>query len=122
MEEATNKDILDLTMDMYKYLGRDLCGEILKHPAIIDLKNSTRKYDLILTEMHGTDCLLGFTHIFKAPVIGVATGGYLPWVLERMGNPDNPSYIPNYFFPRSGKMILFYKLQLAVATILTKLG
>lgn len=122
IDETANKSILELAFDLYTDFGRSLCEDIMNHTSIYNLKNTATKYDIILMEVHGTDCLLPFADIFQIPVIGISSGGYLPWVLERMGNPDNPSYITNYFIPFNGKMILFEKLQVAFATVFSKLG
>lgn len=32
-----------------------------------------------------------------SPVVAMTTSVLLPWINQRYGNPDNPSYIPNYF-------------------------
>lgn len=122
IEETANKLILDFLNDLYTNFGRELCKNIINHPEIQKLKNSSLKYDVIIVEVYGTDCLLPFADIFNTPIIGISASGYLPWALERMGNPDNPSYITNYFLPFTGKLDLFEKMQVTVATLLTKFG
>ncbi|KAF2883590.1 hypothetical protein ILUMI_22585 [Ignelater luminosus] len=107
---------------MFKAYGTEVCENILKHPQTEKLKNTKVKYDAIITEVFGTDCLLGFVHLFDVPVIGVTSTMQLPWGDERVGNPDNPAYIPNYFVPRKGKMILFHKIEIALAAVLSKFG
>lgn len=73
-------------------------------------------------EVYGTDCLSAFASLFDIPIVGISPTGYLPWVLDRMGNPDNPSYIPNYFTPFTGKLHLLEKMQTTFANLMTKLG
>lgn len=113
---------MDFLNELYTNFGRELCENIINHPEIKKLRNSLIKYDVILVEVYGTDCLLPFADVFGSPIIGVSTTGYLPWALERMGNPDNPSYITNYFLPFNGKLDLLEKIQVTIATIVTKLG
>lgn len=88
----------------------------------MSLKSSKKKYDLIIMEVYCTDCLLGFTNVFKAPIIGISATKHLPWALDRMGNPDNPSYMSNYFVPWIGKMVFYQKLEITFMTLFTKLG
>lgn len=122
IDETAQKYVADAATDLYKDLGRVLCQNILNSSKLEELKRSTVKYDLVLMEVHATDCLIAFADVFKAPIVGLSSAGYLPWAMERMGNPDNPSYITNYFVPFSGKMVLLEKIQVAFGTIFSKFG
>jgi glucuronosyltransferase len=54
--------------------------------------------------MFNTDCFLAFAHKFKIPIIGFSTCVFMPWTPGRVGNPDNPAYIPTQFVNSSDKM------------------
>jgi glucuronosyltransferase len=86
------------------------CRAILEHRNIQDLINSTHKYDLIIIQGFGSDCLLGFAHIFNTPVINVMANAFFSWMSDRMGNPDNPAYIPSIFNPYTPNMNFLERL------------
>jgi glucuronosyltransferase len=77
--------------------GTDACQRILNTPVLQNLKQSQKKYDLIITQIFGCDCMLGFAEIFNASVVSLVTSANLPWANDRIGSTDNPSYIPNLF-------------------------
>lgn len=58
------------------------------------LLNSNDKYDVLITETFNTDFFVLFGAKMRIPVIGFHSNTALPWLSERMGLPDNPSYIP----------------------------
>lgn len=102
--------------------GVEICEKVFKHPQTKLLKSKKKKYDAIIVEVLGTDCFLGFAHLFQIPIIGISSTMYLPWGGDRIGNPDNPSYIPNYFLPQTGKLTLWEKMEVSAAAVLAKLG
>ena len=82
----------------------EVCQKSLELPAVQHLINSDEKFDLLVAEMFNTDCLLAFAHKFKVPIIGFSSCIFMPWTPGRVGNPDNPAYIPTQFVPYSDKM------------------
>ncbi|XP_069681769.1 UDP-glycosyltransferase UGT5-like [Periplaneta americana] len=81
-----------------------VCENTLSFPPIQRLMKSDEKFDLIITELFNTDCMLGFVHKFKVPFIALTTSVMMPWSNERFANPDNPSYIPHHFLGHSDHM------------------
>jgi glucuronosyltransferase len=63
---------------------------------------------------------LPFAYKFKAISIGFSTSVLMPWANDRLGNPDNPSYIPNVFTPFSSQMNFVQRTVNAVTTVLYK--
>lgn len=100
--------------------GLDAVSAIMKTPVLQSLKNTTKQYDLIITHIFGSDALLGFGYLFNAPVISYVTSFAFPWLNDRVGNPDNPSYIPNYFSHFNPKMSLFERIQNTILWITTR--
>lgn len=86
--------------------GLDSCEVILGSKPVQDLLRSDEKFDLLIVELFNIDCFLGFVHRYKVPYIGLSSSNLLPTHNDRIGNPDNPSYIPNLFLPFSDKMTL----------------
>ncbi|XP_025156005.1 UDP-glucuronosyltransferase 2B20 isoform X2 [Harpegnathos saltator] len=86
------------------------CKIGLNHPAVKELLQSKKKFDLIITESFNTDCFLGFIHKFKTPYISLSSHQIMPWLNEDMGNEDNPNYIPLIFLGLAKPMDFFSRL------------
>ncbi|XP_063902949.1 UDP-glycosyltransferase UGT5-like [Zophobas morio] len=101
----------DMVWFMTTICGVNVCAETLKTPVLQDLKKTTKKYDLVITEIFGSDCMLGFGHLFNVPTVSMISSISLPWAGDRIGNPDNPSYIPSYFVSSTSKMSLYERIE-----------
>jgi len=62
------------------------------------------KFDAVFTEIFGADCDVGYAYHFKAPLLSIMSSSHLPWSYDRVGGPDNPSYIPTIVTRSAGKM------------------
>jgi glucuronosyltransferase len=82
----------------------EACEKTCEHPDVQKLIKSDDKFDLLITEMFNTDCFLAFAHKFKIPIIGFSSCVFMPWTPDRVGNPDDPAYIPTHFVASSDKM------------------
>jgi glucuronosyltransferase len=102
--------------------NREMCKTVLEHPKVQTLINSDEKFDLIITEIFGTDCFIGLAHRFKIPFINIISSVILPWGNERIANPDHPAYIPNYFLPYPQHMTLAQRIINTVMVEGLKLG
>lgn len=103
---------------MLSYMADDHCKSILPLPQVQELVN--QKFDLIITELFNTDCFLGLIHVLNAPFIYFSSSVLMPWANDRIGNPDNPSYIPNLFQSYSDKMAFHERLLNTVDTFVDK--
>jgi len=103
LEHVGNGDVRP-TFYQLEIRAVEMCEKILSFPRIQRLITTEEKFDLIIVEQFNTDCMLGFVHKFKVPFIAIATSVMLPWDNERFGNPDNPSYIPNFFLAHTDRM------------------
>lgn len=101
-------DIFDFMLNVF---GIEMCKAFFKTDIAIKLKNPTKKYDLIVTEIFTNDCLLGYAHVLKVPVVALTCSVNLPWASDLFGLPDNPSYIPNYFSTSTSDMNLWERLS-----------
>jgi glucuronosyltransferase len=99
-----------------------MCETVLQHPKVQHLINSDEKFDLIITEIFGTDCFIGLSHRFKVPFINVISSVILPWGNDRIANPDHPGYIPNYFLPYPQRMNFAQRVANTVMVEALKLG
>ncbi len=82
-------------------LSRGNCDAVLSHPAVQEVLNVDRKFDLVMTEVFGADCGVGFAWKFQAPLVSVLVSRRAPWAFHRVGNPNNPSYmhVPQSAYP-----------------------
>ncbi|XP_065219035.1 UDP-glycosyltransferase UGT5-like isoform X37 [Planococcus citri] len=78
---------------------------------LLQLLNSTEKYDLFFTETFVSDAMLMYAAKFKVPVITYIPNVMFPWLASRMGNPDNPAYVPNILSGFVGEMSFFQRVQ-----------
>ncbi|XP_069681751.1 UDP-glycosyltransferase UGT5-like [Periplaneta americana] len=101
---------------MLRYLAQIHCESILPLPQVQQLRNRT--FDLIITELFNTDCFLGLVHGFNTPFIYFSSSNLLAWANERIGNPDNPSYIPNLATELSDRMNFMERLGNTFHTLL----
>lgn len=106
--------------DFMAFCGYQLCEALFNTSVLQNLKKSNKKYDLLISEIFGTDCMLGFAHIFNIPFVELTSSVNLPWGSDRIGIPDNPSYIPNYFVPYLSKMNLWERLTNTLTLLLFK--
>jgi glucuronosyltransferase len=107
------------TMYLAKF-GAHTCETVLSNPTVKRLINSDEKFDVVVNDVFHTDCFLPFAYKFKALSIGFSTSVLMPWANDRMGNPDNPSYIPNLFTSYSDRMNFVERFVNAVTTVLYK--
>ena len=100
----------------------EMCRIVLEQPNVQRLINGDDKFYLIITEIFGPDCLLGLSHRFNAPIISMISSFNLPWANDRIGNPNHPAYMPNYFLPYTHHMAFGQRLVNTVVTEVLKLG
>jgi glucuronosyltransferase len=110
------------TVNFFFKNATDMCDLLLRHDKLQELRKSNNTFDLIITEVLGPDCLIGFSHLFKAPLISMISSVILPWGNDRVGNPDHPAYIPNYFVPYTQHMTFGQRIINTISTQMLKLG
>ena len=96
------------------------CESVYMHPNVKELIKTSDKFDLVINEIWGNDCFLGLVHKLSVPHIGIITSVAYPWSNYRVANPDNPSYIPNYFLPYNQVMSFRQRLVNTVFTFASK--
>ncbi|XP_033229955.1 UDP-glucuronosyltransferase 2A3-like [Belonocnema kinseyi] len=96
---------------LLRNFGLTYCEMTFNNTAVRELIKSDQKFDLIFMETFCSDCALGFVHKFHAPVIALSSHEILPWINDRLGNPDNPSHIPGFHKFYSGKMTFMQRVM-----------
>lgn len=123
-----------LTMDMMNSMGSDSILSLLmlvafaskledmqKCEPLMQLLNSTEKYDLLVVESFFSDWTLVYAEKFKLPYINVIPNVLMPWLASRVGNPDNPSYMPNIWDGKTPKMNFWERTKNTLAYLLSNL-
>ena len=119
--DTSNMRYLEEPM-LLRTLGLSYCEKSLKDPNTLEFLNSSQNFDLIITEAFNADCALGFVHKYKAPFITMSSHAILPWINDRLGNPDNPSYISDIFIPLFiGRMNFFQRVLNTLHLCFTKI-
>lgn len=105
---------------LLEFIGHEAyCKHVMDIKEVRDLVNSSARFDLVITQLFADDCLTAFAYKFSAPLVSFVTTFPFPWATQRVSNPENPSYIPNYFVPYSDEMTFFERLINAWLLILS---
>lgn len=91
---------------IYVFCRTEICDS-LGHSEIKSLINAKKHFDLLVIEIFTSDCFLCIAHALNiSKIIGAVSTSELPWSNMILKNPENPSYIPNFFGWYSGRMNL----------------
>ncbi|XP_054277791.1 UDP-glucosyltransferase 2-like isoform X2 [Macrosteles quadrilineatus] len=96
----------------------DVCEKVLKDERILNLLNEP--FDLVIGEIFGADCFSYIAYKLGVPQIAWVTSASLPWSSDRVGLPDNPSYIPNYFVDYPAEMNFWQRLYNSITLMWSK--
>lgn len=92
-------------------IGIDACCTMLSNDKVQNLMLSNEKFDLIIAEMFNSDCYLTLVDKFEAPVVGLSSTTLMQWHTDRLGQPNNPSYIKNNHVWSEAKMNFFNRVE-----------
>ncbi|KAK5643190.1 hypothetical protein RI129_007035 [Pyrocoelia pectoralis] len=93
-------------------LAKIPCETALSLKEYQDLLRGDESYDLIIAEFFNTNCmLLPLVEKFKIPFIGVQSHALMSWTNDFVGNPYNPSYIPNVYMGESNPMTFLQRMD-----------
>lgn len=90
-------------------IGAQNC-EALNFPQIQNLITSNKTFDLIINEHFNTDCFMALNYILKTPNIGIGSCTMMPWLYDRFGIPNNPSYMPVNLLHYGDEMTFFERV------------
>lgn len=87
-------------------LGDMTCRDTLFSDRIdyVLSEHARHPYDLVITELFDSDCMLGVIHKMQVPYVGLSSCALMPWLYDRISLPDTPSYIPSEFVGFSDTM------------------
>ncbi|CAK9801141.1 UDP-glucosyltransferase 2 [Anthophora plagiata] len=85
--------------------ANELCEKQLFSPAITHLISRNKSYDAVIIEQLWYQCYYALVKHYNSPVlIGFLSVGNLPYVMDSVGNPDDPLLNPDMAYPFTNKM------------------
>lgn len=103
--------------------GVNHCKVMYEKAAFQRLTDPGEKFDLLITELWGSDCFLPLANVLDVPHISMITTMEVPWSLGRYGSPLNPAHQVNLYLPHSNYAMDFWqRLTNALLTAYMILG
>lgn len=91
-------------------VSRMYCEIAFAQPRVRELLSGAHRFDLVMTEIFGADCGVGFAWKFGAPLVSVLATLRTTWSLARVGNPSNPAYMHMTHSPYPARMSFYQRL------------
>ncbi|XP_078052059.1 UDP-glucosyltransferase 2 [Augochlora pura] len=102
--------------------ANELCEEQLFSPAIEGLISRNRTFDAVIIEQLWYQCYYALVKHYNWPVlIGFLSVGNLPYVMDSVGNPDDPMLNPDMAFGFTNRMALHERVRNLLYTGWTRL-
>lgn len=88
------------------HLGDIVCRDIFQSKQLDKVLrlHAAQPFDLVVTELFDTDCLLGVIHVMNVPYVGLSSCVMMPWLYNRVAVPDLPSFVASEFVGFSEQM------------------
>ncbi|KAK5645028.1 hypothetical protein RI129_006328 [Pyrocoelia pectoralis] len=99
------------TIMRLEMLGLSIVKAALNSTELQTFLSEDHHFDLVIIEQFINEAFRGFCHHYRAPCITLSTVASNRWTNRQMGNPTNPSYMPELFLPYSDHMNFFQRLQ-----------
>lgn len=97
---------------------------IIKSPTLnrfIDqVLTGEHRFDLVITETFQMDLFLGLIYRMQVPFISVTTCNLFAWSADRIGQPQNPSYVPTNIDFFNDQMTLIERVKNTISLFLMK--
>lgn len=99
-------------IELYE-IGQVCCHDSFKSPHIdkIFQIHAHEPFDLAVTELFDTDCVLGIVHKLDIPYVGISSCAMFPWYFDRVNTPELPSYVPSGMLGYSWEMNLYERTR-----------
>lgn len=115
MFEHAHKGIIEriVWLDMMGLMFTDM---VLNETNMKSLLNSKKEFDVVIIEQFLSEALRGICYHLNTPCVVMSTVGSSRWTNQQMGNPGNPSYIPDLFLSLSSYMTFWERLYNTIIT------
>ncbi|KAH8294627.1 hypothetical protein KR018_000627, partial [Drosophila ironensis] len=107
--DSINKPLTQKLIDHYQ-MGFRVTRGLFEDPNFQDLLKSNRSFDAVICETFYNDAHYGLAEHFRAPLIGLSTGGGLTFITDMVGSPAPASFVPHIMLPFNDHMSLYERL------------
>ncbi|KAK5645033.1 hypothetical protein RI129_006333 [Pyrocoelia pectoralis] len=95
---------------------------VFNQTTVQDLLKSNEEFDMVIVEQFLNEAFKGFCYHYKAHCVVVSTIGASRWTDFKMGNPINPSYIPDLILSYSNNMNFWERLVNSLTFLLATIN
>ncbi|KAG8228496.1 UDP-glycosyltransferase [Ladona fulva] len=102
------------------HMTDDICRKTLFHPEVQKLihpSKSSERFDLILMTNFFGECLYGFSHVYKVPMILLSPAGPFPTTYSAIGTIVLPSAVANPVMGFDDRMTFWQRIINSLSTI-----
>ncbi|XP_046745422.1 UDP-glucosyltransferase 2-like [Diprion similis] len=96
-----------------------LCN-LMRLPQLQNVINSDKKYDILITEILGSNCYLAVAHKMKIPFVGMVTNVMYSWAIDPVYGDANPSFIPSQLSTFTNEMSFFERVENLIIHVYSK--
>ncbi|XP_046745935.1 UDP-glucosyltransferase 2-like [Diprion similis] len=97
----------------------DLCN-LMRLRQLQEIINTDKKYDLMLTQVLGSNCYLALAHKLKLPVVNVETSAMFPWTQDPFFESTHPSFIPCLLTTFTNEMRFMERVENLITILYSK--
>lgn len=102
--------------------ANDLCAEQLFSKPIAQLLTKNKTFDAIVIEQLWFQCYYSLVKHYDFPLlIGFLSVGNLPYVMDSVGNPDDPIFNPDMAYPFTNRMSIDERVWNVLYTTWTRI-
>ncbi|XP_046482548.1 UDP-glucosyltransferase 2-like [Neodiprion pinetum] len=107
-------------IEFISYQGpNDLCNLMRLH-QLQEIINTDKNYDLMLTQVLGSNCYLALAHKLKLPVVNIETSTMFPWAHDPFFESTHPSFIPCQLTTFTNDMRFMERVENLITTLYSK--
>ncbi|XP_076178802.1 UDP-glucosyltransferase 2 isoform X2 [Ptiloglossa arizonensis] len=102
--------------------ANELCEEQLFSSPVANLISRNKTFDAVIIEQLWYQCYYALVNHYNSPVlIGFLSVGNLPYVMDSVGNPDDPMLNPDMAYPFTNKMTIDERIRNILYTTWTRI-
>ncbi|XP_016976677.1 UDP-glycosyltransferase UGT5 [Drosophila rhopaloa] len=107
--KSIQKPVTQKLIDHYQ-MGFRITRGLFEDSNFQDFLRSNQSFDAVICETFYNDAHYGLAEHFKAPLIGLSTGGGLTFITDMVGSPAPASFVPHIMLPFNDHMSLYERL------------
>ncbi|XP_058833856.1 UDP-glycosyltransferase UGT5-like [Topomyia yanbarensis] len=109
--------VLGVLYEMFPSLMHE---SVMKHPNVVNLRNSDEKFDVVIVESFVAESFYGFAQHFDAHLITFSAFGNSMWTNDLVGTPAPPSHIAHFMLSFTDRMTFWQRFVNTAFTMLDR--